>query len=159
MKVGNSMVVSVEYTLKGEDGEVIESNIGKDPLVYLHGAGNIIEGLEDGLDELEVNDEFDVEVEPKYGYGKYESRLVNYMEKSRFPEDHPLEVGSTFFVNSPEGQKQIKVIEITEDKVKVDANHELAGKTLNFIGKILDIREATDDELAHGHVHGPGCDH
>ncbi len=159
MKVGNSMVVSIEYTLKGEDGVDIESNVGHDPLVYLHGTSSIIEGLEDGLDELECGSSFDITVEPKLGYGKHERSKVKMMARSQFPTDQELEVGQVFTANSPEGPSQIKIVEITDEQVKVDGNHEFAGKTLNFVGKVLDVREATDDELGHGHIHGPGCNH
>jgi FKBP-type peptidyl-prolyl cis-trans isomerase SlyD len=159
MKVGNSMVVSIEYTLKGEDGEVIESNVGHEPLVYLHGTSSIIEGLEDGLDELENGESFDIIVDPKNGYGKHDRTKIKMMNKDQFPADQKLEIGQVFTANSPDGPSQIKIIEITDDEVKVDGNHEFAGKTLNFTGKVLDVREGTPDELGQGHIHGPDCHH
>lgn len=155
-KVGNAMVVTFHYTLKNDQGDVIDSSEGKDPLVYLHGAGNIVEGLEDGLEDLGVGDEFQVTVEPKKGYGETQKRLISDMPKTRFPEGEELNVGQKFVLDSPQGPRQITIIEVKEDDVVIDANHELAGKNLHFSGKIIDIREGSPEELSHGHAHGPG---
>lgn len=159
MKIGNSMVVSLEYTLKDEEGEVIDTNVGGDPLVYLHGTGSLIEGFEDGLDEMGAGEDYEITVEPKFGYGEIKQSMIKTMKRDQFPPEQELEIGQVFNANSPEGPSQIKIIEIDGETIKVDGNHELAGKTLFFSGKILEVREATDDELGHGHVHGPGCDH
>jgi FKBP-type peptidyl-prolyl cis-trans isomerase SlyD len=159
LKVGNAMVVTLDYTLKNDEGEVVDSSAGKQPLVYLHGAGNIIEGLEDGLEDLVKGDTFTVSVEPKKGYGPIDKRLISELPKTRFPEDAKIDVGQQFTINGPNGQRQVKVIEVKDDSAVIDGNHPLAGKTLNFSGTILDLREASAGELQHGHAHGPGGHH
>jgi len=159
MKVGNSMVVEIHYTLKNDAGEIIDSSEGQAPLAYLHGARNIVEGLEDALDEMEVNQEFNVTVPPKLGYGEKDKSMIGEVPKDRFPTDVELEVGMQFVTESPDGPHPIYVVEIKEDVVVVDGNHELAGQNLHFSGKVISVREATHEELHHGHAHGEGCGH
>jgi FKBP-type peptidyl-prolyl cis-trans isomerase SlyD len=155
-KVGNAMVVSLNYVLKNDAGEVVDQSPEGQPLVYLHGAGNIIEGLEDGLEDLEVGAEFQVDVEPKNGYGLVQQRLISEMPKTRFPDAEKIEVGQKFVLDSPQGPRQIRIVEDRGENVLIDANHELAGQNLHFSGSIVDIREGTPSELNHGHAHGPG---
>ena len=159
LKVGNAMVVTLDYTLKNDEGEVIDSSSNKQPLVYLHGAGNIIVGLEDGLEDLQKGAEFKVSVPANKGYGVVNPRLISEMPKSRFPADAVLAIGQIFVTNGPNGQRQIKVVEVKDEAVVVDGNHPLAGKTLHFSGTIVDIREGSAGELEHGHSHGPGGHH
>lgn len=156
MKAGNAMVVTIRYALKGEEGEVIESNTEEEPLHYLHGAGNIIEGLEDGLDGLESGEEFDITVEPKYGYGQHQPALISTISVNRFPDGEELKDGQVFTLDSPQGPRLIRILELRENEVKVDGNHELAGKTLRYVGKVLSVREATEDELGNGYVRDSG---
>lgn len=158
LKVGNAIVVTLDYTLKNDEGEVLDAS-SKAPLVYLHGAGNIIEGLEDGLEDLQIGDSFAVSVEAKKGYGPIDKRLITELPKTRFPEDAILEVGQQFVINGPNGQRQVKVVEVKEDAVVIDGNHHLAGKNLHFSGTIVDLREGSAAELQHGHSHGPGGHH
>ena len=155
-KVGNAMVVSLSYTLKNDAGDIVDQSPEGQPLVYLHGASNIIEGLEDGLEDSEVGSEFQVDVPPKKGYGEIQPRLISDLPKTRFPEPDNITLGQKFVIESPQGPKSIKIVEIKDDSVVVDANHELAGQTLHFSGSIVDIREGTPHELNHGHAHGPG---
>jgi FKBP-type peptidyl-prolyl cis-trans isomerase SlyD len=159
MKVGNSMVVEIHYTLKNDAGEVLDSSEGRDPLAYLHGAQNIVEGLEDALDELEVDAEFEVVVPPKTGYGERDDRLIGEVPKENFPEDVEVEVGMQFVSETPEGPRPIYVKEIKDEVIVVDGNHELAGQNLHFSGKVVSIREATPDECSHGHAHSGDCGH
>jgi len=159
MKVGNSMVIEIHYTLKNDAGDVIDSSEGQEPLTYLHGANNIVEGLEDELDEKEAGDSFEISVPPEKGYGIKDVRLISDVPKDRFPTDVDIEVGMQFVSEGPEGPHPINIIEIKENSIVVDGNHELAGQTLHFSGKIVSVREGTPDELSHGHVHGPGCNH
>jgi FKBP-type peptidyl-prolyl cis-trans isomerase SlyD len=153
------MVVSFSYVLKNDAGEVIDQSTEGTPLTYLHGAGNIIEGLEDGIEDLKVGDDFQVSVAPSKGYGEVEKRLISEIPKERFPEETQFVVGEKFVIDSEQGPRNIRITEIRDTEVVVDANHELAGQNLNFSGKILEIREGTSVELSHGHPHGPGgCD-
>lgn len=156
MQVGNATVVTLLYTLKEEGGDVIETITSQSPLQYLHGAGNIIEGLEDGLEGLECGEEFDILVESRYGYGEFQRTLVTHLERSRFPEDDELQVGQTFALDSPRGKRMIKILDIQGERVKVDGNHELAGKTLRYKGKVLEVREASEDEMGNGYVRESG---
>lgn len=156
MRVENATVVSLQYTLHGEDNEVLDSIPSDDPLLYLHGAGNIIVGLEDGLEGLNKGDAFDLTIEPRFGYGLRNPMLVTNMEKNRFPGAQSLEIGEVFTIDSPQGGRLIRILEIHEDTIKVDGNHALAGQTLRYVGKVLDVREATEDELGNGYVRESG---
>jgi FKBP-type peptidyl-prolyl cis-trans isomerase SlyD len=156
LKVGNAMVVSLHYTLKNDAGDVVDRSPEGQPLVYLHGGSNIIEGLEDGLEDLEAGAEFQVDVPSKKGYGEVQSRLISDLPKTRFPDPEKLELGQKFVIESPQGPKSIRIVEVKEDSVVVDANHDLAGQALHFAGSIVDIREGTPHELDHGHAHGVG---
>ena len=153
------MVVTIDYTVKNDEGEVIDSSSGKQPLVYLHGASGIIQGLEDSLEDLHKGDSFQVTVQAEKGYGPINRRLISEVPKSRFPENADLSIGQVFIQNGPQGQRHLKVIEVKTETVVVDGNHPLAGKTLHFTGNIVDIREGTAGELQHGHAHGPGGHH
>lgn len=156
MKVGNAMVVTIEYVLMNDHHDVIESNIDTTPLVYLHGAGNIIEGLEDGLEDLEAEDHFEITVDPKDGYGHRNPALITKIERSRFPADEELKIGQIFALEHATQSKLFRICDIFEDSVSVDANHELAGQTLIYKGKVLDVREASEDELGNGYVRESG---
>lgn len=153
MKVGNSMVVEIHFTLKNDSGEVIDKSEGKEPLIYLHGASDVVEGLEDALDELEKGDSFEVCVPPEKGYGLRDFRLVKEVPINRFPKEHELLEGSKFITEGPNGLQPIYVLEVRENTVLVDGNHELAGQNLHFSGTVVSVREATQQELQEGHIH------
>lgn len=158
--VGNAMVVSLHYTLKDDEGVIIDSCDEHEPLVYLHGAGNIIEGLEDAIEGSAIGAAFEVSISPENGYGALQPHLVQTMERAKFPEEAELDLGSVFVVNGQDGDRHITVTKIDGDMITVDGNHELAGKTLHFTGKITDVRAGTPEELQHGHPHSPGgCGH
>ncbi len=159
MKVGNAMVVEFDYSVKTEDGEFSDTSEGNHPMVYLHGCGNTIEGLEDALEGLTEGDSFEVSIPAKKAYGEIDKRLIKTIDRSQFPENAVIEIGSIFTNKGADGHTQFRVSNIVDDKITIDSNHHLAGKTLLFTGKIISIREGTQVELTHGHVHGPGGHH
>ncbi|WP_040810350.1 FKBP-type peptidyl-prolyl cis-trans isomerase [Nocardia concava] len=155
MSIAADKVVSIEYTLTDDDGEVLDTSVGDEPLVYLHGAENIVEGLEKALDGKQPGDEIEVVVEPEEGYGDYLVELVSTVDRAAFDGVDELEVGMEFEAEAPDGESQIVVVRAVDgDEVTIDANHPLAGQRLHFKVKVIDIRDATEDELAHGHPHG-----
>ena len=160
MQIAANKAVSIDYTLTNDAGEVIDSSAGGAPLVYLHGAHNIIGGLEKALEGKQVGDELDVTVEPADAYGEYSAELVATLTREMFEGVDELEVGMQFHASAPDGQMQIVTIrDLDGDDVTVDGNHPLAGQRLNFQVKIVAIRDASQEEIAHGHVHGEGGHH
>lgn len=150
----------MDYRLTGSDGSVLDESAEGQPLVYLHGHGNIIPGLESALNGRANGDSLSVRVPPAEAYGELDPRLVQEVDRSMFPAGAPLEVGMRFHAGTPQGPRVVRIAEVREKTVKVDANHELAGETLNFAVTIRDVRAATEDEIAHGHVHqGGSCGH
>ncbi|EKG42779.1 peptidylprolyl isomerase [Pseudomonas sp. SZ57] len=157
MPIAAKKAVSIDYTLTNDAGEVIDSSTGGAPLVYLHGAGNIIPGLEKALEGKEVGDQLKVVVEPEDAYGEYSAELVSTLGRNMFEGVDELEVGMQFHASGPDGSMQIVTIRDVEgDDVTVDGNHPLAGQRLNFDVKVVAIRDASEEEMAHGHVHGEG---
>lgn len=156
MQVNRKRVVSIGYTLRGEDGEIIDASETGEPFEYLHGASNIVPGLESALDGKSPGDSVKVSVSPEDGYGEHHDGLVLTVPKGRFGESESLESGMRFRAETPEGARIFTVVEVGDDEVKIDGNHPLAGRTLHFDVEIVDVRDATEDEIAHGHPHGPG---
>jgi FKBP-type peptidyl-prolyl cis-trans isomerase SlyD len=159
MQVENNSVVSFDYTLTDNEGQVIDTSDGREPLVYLHGTGGIIPGLERELTGKSVGDALQVAVAPEDGYGVLDKSLKQEVPREQFNGVEDLAVGMQFRVNGESGPMVINVIEIADDVVLVDGNHALAGVDLNFAVTIREIRAATTEELQHGHVHGPGGHH
>ena len=160
MQIAANKAVSIDYTLTNDAGEVIDSSAGGAPLVYLHGAGNIIVGLEKALVGKQVGDEVTVAIEPGEADGEYSAELVATLNRSMFEGVDELEVGMQFHASGPDGGMQIVTIrDIDGDDVIVDGNHPLAGQRLNFQVKIVNVREASAEEVAHGHIHGEGGHH
>ncbi len=152
--VGDNMVVSIHYTLTDEDGGVIDSSEGADPLTYLHGAGNIIPGLERALVGKIAGDSLNVIVEPQFGYGEYQADLLQVVPRTAFEGITSIEVGMAFTAQGPDGsQRRIVVRDISGDDITIDGNHELAGVDLHFAVSVVEVREASEDEVAHGHAH------
>jgi FKBP-type peptidyl-prolyl cis-trans isomerase SlyD len=143
--------------LTDDDGQQLDSSAGKEPLAYLHGAGNIIPGLENALTGKAVGDSMVVAVSAAEGYGEVQKELIQEVPRSAFQGVDTIEVGMQFEAQTGQGGNvPVTVTAVTEEVVTVDGNHPLAGKNLNFDVSIEDVRDATEEELAHGHVHGPG---
>lgn len=159
MQVAERSVVSIHYKLTNDAGEVLDSSEGGDALVYLHGSGNIIPGLEKALVGKQVGDKLDVRVAPAEGYGEVDARLVQQVPRRAFQGVKDVQVGMRFQTQGPNGPTSIVVTRVVGDMVTVDGNHPLAGQHLNFAVEIADVREASDEEVAHGHVHGAGGHH
>lgn len=152
--VKNGLVVSIHYTLKLDDGEIVDESLADEPLVYLHGADNIIPGLENALTGLSVGDKKAVTVSPDDGYGEYEEDAVESVPRNQFPDDVELEEGLVLAIRDDSGEVYEAVVaEFDDNEVVLDFNHPLAGENLHFDVEIVEIREATPEELDHGHPH------
>jgi FKBP-type peptidyl-prolyl cis-trans isomerase SlyD len=149
-------VVSLNFTVKDIEGQIVDSSEGGEPLVYLHGQNNIIPGLEAALVGKAPGDEFAVTVEPTEGYGEYNAEILQVVPREAFQGVENIETGMVFTAQTESGPVQLVVAKVEDDNITVDPNHPLAGKTLNFSGSVIEVREATEEELAHGHVHGAG---
>ena len=158
--VEQDSVVSVIYTGTFSDsGDVFDTNIGSEPLVFLVGHGNMIEGFEQEMLGAAIGESRQFTLTPERAYGNRDDDAVQPIPKSQFPEGMELEAGMVLGAQSEQGPIQFSVVEVVEDTVTVDFNHQMAGHTLHFSVEVVDIREATSDELAHGHAHGPGHHH
>lgn len=159
MQIANDVVALIEYTLTDDQGNVIDSSVGGEPLAYLHGAGNIIPGLESALEGKKVGDSLKVSVAPSEGYGEKDEGLLQVVPRSMFRGVDNIEVGMQFHAQTDYGMQVITVAKVEGDNVTVDGNHPLAGQNLNFDVKVVEVRAATAEELEHGHVHGAGGHH
>lgn len=160
MQVAKNTVVTIDYTLTDPQGKVIDSSEGKQPLPYLHGAGNIIPGLETKLEGKAAGDALKVVVDPKDGYGVRDERMVQVVPATAFQGVGQVQPGMQFRAQGPQGQMQVvTVTKVEGDNVTVDGNHPLAGVTLTFDVTVRSVRPATPEELEHGHVHGPDGHH
>lgn len=159
MQIARNKVVSVHYTLRDEQGTVIDSSSGRGPLTYLHGKGAIIPGLEHALSGRAAGDKLDVTVAPEQGYGVRDERLVQIVARTKFGDVAGLAPGMQVRANGPQGPRIVTVVSVDRDFVTVDGNHPLAGRTLNFSLEVAEVRKATHEEISHGHVHGPGGHH
>ncbi len=155
MIVEKDRVVTIDYSLKDDGGNLIDSSEGSEPLVYLHGNGNLIPGLEKELEGKDVGAQLNCAIAPADAYGVRDDSLVFKVQKSEFG-GADVQVGMQFEAQSEEGAQMVTVVGFDGDQVVIDANHPLAGKTLHFDVKVLDVREATQEEIEHGHVHGCG---
>lgn len=156
--IEDKKVVSLNYSVKDADGQLIDSSEGGAPLVYLHGAKNIIPGLEAALTGMAKGDEFNVTVEAKDAYGEYKEELVQVVPREAFEGVESIEPGMAFTAQTQGGPIQLVVTGVEGDDITVDPNHPLSGKDLTFTGSVEDVREATEKELEHGHIHaGAGC--
>jgi FKBP-type peptidyl-prolyl cis-trans isomerase SlyD len=155
MNIQNNSAVSFHYSLTDDDGISIESSEGKEPLGYLHGAGNIIPGLEKALEGKKVGDSLTVAVTAAEGYGEVQKELIQEVPREAFQGIDTIELGMQFEAQTGQGGSvPVTVIAVTEEIVTVDGNHPLAGKNLNFDVTITEVREASEEELAHGHTQG-----
>jgi FKBP-type peptidyl-prolyl cis-trans isomerase SlyD len=157
--VEKNRVVKFNYTLRDDQGTVIDSSGGRGPLSYLHGKGNIIPGLEQALSGKAAGDKLEVTVAPEQGYGARDERLVQIVAKAKFGEVAGLAPGMQVRASGPQGPRIVTVVSVDRDFVTVDGNHPLAGRTLHFSLEVAEVRKATHEEISHGHVHGPGGHH
>lgn len=147
MKIENNKFVSIHYVLKDDNGTIIDSSREKEPLSYIQGHGYLISGLEAELEGKTTGDKFSTVILPKDGYGEYNPQLVTDVPRSQFETDLAIEVGMQFQAMSPSGPMIVRVTEVNGDSIKIDANHELAGKNLNFDVEVMEVRDATEEEL------------
>ena len=158
--VEQDSVVSVMYTgTFPESGEVFDTNVNQQPLVFLVGHGNMIEGFEQEMLGAAMGEVREFTLTPERAYGSRDDANVQSIPRSQFPEGMELEVGMVLGAQSDQGPMQFTVVDVNDEIVIVDLNHQMAGHTLHFSVEVVEIREATSDELAHGHAHGPGHHH
>ncbi len=155
MQIAKHKVVSIDYTLTDDDDQIIDTSKGSEPLTYIHGTGNLIPGLEKALVGKSPGDAFEVTVSPEEGYGLHDETLLEVLPRSKFNADQEIQVGMQFYAEGSAEVQVITVVGIEDDQITIDGNHPLAGRTLNFAIKVVEVREATPEEIVHGHVHGP----
>lgn len=158
MQIGAQKVVTISYTLKGDDGEVIDTSVGADPLVYIQGVGSLVPGLEKALEGKAAGDHLAVSVPPAEGYGERDESLIRKIPVRKLPDGRAT-AGARVRVQTDHGPMTLLVTAVQGDYASVDPNHPLCGKTLHFEVDVVGVREATTEELAHGHVHAPGDHH
>jgi FKBP-type peptidyl-prolyl cis-trans isomerase SlyD len=158
VKITQNKVVSMQYQISEANGEVLETSEPGDEWCFLMGAGEIPPGLERALDGREVGDDVSVTLSPADGYGIREEGLVQTLQKSDLGDEVDLEIGDQLEAETDDGWDLVTVVAIGDDTITVDGNHVLAGKTLKFDLKVLEVRDATEEEIAHGHAHGAGCE-
>ena len=159
MQVADNMAVSIHYTLTNDDGEVLDSSIGDEALVYLHGGGNIISGLEKALHGKVAGDKFNVHIAPEDAYGELMEEMIQVISRDMFEGIDNIEVGMQFNADVSSGSGVVTVVNIEDDDITIDGNHPLAGLALTFDVEVIDVRAATEEEAKHGHIHGAGCHH
>jgi len=159
-KIADDHAVTIHYTLTNNAGDILDTSVDGEPLVYLHGAGNIIPGLEDALLGKAQGDDFKVTIQPEDGYGVRHPELMQVMPRSAFGGAGQLEVGMEFTAQGSDGHMQrVGITAIDGDNITIDGNHPLAGEVLNFSVTVEEVRKATREEMEHGHVHGAGGHH
>lgn len=159
MQIAERTVASFHYTLTNDNGAVVDSSQGREPLTYLHGVGNIVPGLEKAMLGRSIGDAFNVIVAPEEGYGVANDMLIQVVPREAFQGVDDLEVGMQFQAQTGQGGLSVVIAKIEGDLVTVDGNHPLAGQNLNFAIEITEVREASVEEVLHGHVHGAGGHH
>ena len=159
MQIKTNAVVSIHYTLTNKTGEVLDTSDGSEPLAYLHGRGNLIPGLEKELEGKEKGSKVQVTVPPEEAYGVHDENLIREVAREAFKDIQDLQPGMQFQSQSEQGIEVFTVTKIEGDKITIDGNHALAGEILSFDVEITDVREATEEEITHGHVHGPEGHH
>lgn len=159
MNISKDKVASIDYTLTNDKGDVLDSSAGREPLAYLHGHGGLIPGLEKELEGKTSGDKFVAIIPPEEAYGIRSEEFVHEVPMENFQDPQDVQVGAQFQVNM-EGQTHIATVtQIEEETVTVDLNHPLADETLHFDVEVMEVRDASKEELTHGHVHGPEGHH
>ena len=160
MQISSQKVATIDYTLTDDQGTELDSSKDGEPLAYIQGMGNLIPGLEDALEGKSAGDDLSVCIQPEQAYGKRDGELLQAVPRAHFDGVDELQVGMQFRASSEDGDERVvTVVEVGDEQVTVDGNHPLAGQILNFEVKIVEVRDATQEELDHGHVHGPGGHH
>lgn len=155
--IDDGVVVAIHYTLNLDDGSQVDSSQGSDPLQYIHGYGNIVPGLEKELTGKKVGESFEVKVSPEEGYGPRIEDAMQRVPRTQLPPDVEPQVGMAMQGHMPNGQVVVlHITEVTAEDVILDPNHPLAGENLNFSIEVVSMRAPSQEELEHGHVHGPG---
>jgi FKBP-type peptidyl-prolyl cis-trans isomerase SlyD len=155
MKAGLGKVVTVHYRLTGDDGALLDSSEAQEPLTYLHGYDGLLPGLERGIEGLEPGQNSRVDLLAADAYGPHDPEAVIHAARDQFPEDMVLAPGIEVSARSDEGTLTFRVVEVSETGAVLDGNHPLAGQNLHFQVEVVEVRNATAEEIAHGHVHGP----
>ncbi len=161
MTIADKKAVTINYTLK-DDNDVVIDTSNDSSFTYLHGANNIIPGLENELTGKKAGDKFSVVIKPEDAYGEYNDQLTQVVDKAAFGEQQDIEPGMQFHAQGDNGQMVvITVSKVDGDQITIDGNHPLSGVTLHYDVEVMDVRDATADELAHGHIHqhGDSCSH
>jgi len=158
MTITKNSIATLHYTLKDDAGEVLDIADENNPFLYMHGVGGMIPGLEKALENRAAGENVVVSVPPAEAYGERNPDLTQDVPREMFGEvdDDDMKVGAQFQAQTDQGVEIITVAAIEGDTIKIDGNHPMAGETLHFDVNILDIRDATDEEISHGHPHGPG---
>jgi FKBP-type peptidyl-prolyl cis-trans isomerase SlyD len=156
MIIAKESVVTMHYTLKNEAGEVLDTSAGREPLVYLHGVGGLISGLEKELEGKQANDKLNAVIPPEEAYGSRRDDLLRVVSKEGFQGEEALVEGMRVQLETDRGPAVAVVSGIEGENVTLDLNHPLADVTLHFEVEVLNVREAEVEEIAHGHVHGEG---
>lgn len=159
MQIATNTVVTIDYTLKDDDQSVLDTSQGQEPLSYIHGIGNLIPGLEKALAGKSEGDRVQVTIPPDDAYGERDEDLLQAIPRERFERANEIEVGMQFHTQSDQGMQVVTVVDVDGDNITIDGNHPLAGKTLHFDVQIVGVREASAEEISHGHVHGAGGHH
>jgi FKBP-type peptidyl-prolyl cis-trans isomerase SlyD len=159
MQITNNTAVSIHYTLTNDEGEELDSTSGGEPMVYLHGSGNIITGLEKALHNKSTGEKLNVRIEAADAYGKFSDDLIQVVSREMFDGIEAVEVGMQFQTSANSGSGVITVLQVDGDDITIDGNHPLAGEALNFEVEIVNVRLATKEEISHGHIHGARCHH
>lgn len=159
MQIGKNKVATITYTLTDNSGTVIDKATSDAPFAFIQGIGNIIPGLEKALEGKAAGDTLSVTIEPAEGYGERDDALTQVLSKEMFEGVDEVKTGMQFHAQTNHGMSIVTVTHVEGDQVTIDGNHPLAGVVLNFDVAVLDVRDATEDELDHGHIHGDSCDH
>jgi FKBP-type peptidyl-prolyl cis-trans isomerase SlyD len=156
MEIHKNKVVMIDYTLTDADGAVLDSSQGEEPLAYIQGTESIIPGLENALEGRAPGEKFTVSIPPAEAYGERDEALLQDVPREVFRgKEELLKVGAHFQAQDDEGMHSFTIVGVNDEVIRVDGNHPLAGVTLNFDVTVVDVRDASPEELSHGHVHGP----
>ncbi|RUO80585.1 peptidylprolyl isomerase [Idiomarina tyrosinivorans] len=156
--IAANKVVSIHYTVKTAEGQTLDQSKEGHPLSFIHGRGMLIPGLENALEGKGVGDNFTAEIKPEEAYGERHDGLIQTVPRSMFG-DNDVEPGMQFRASTDQGDQSVVIVDVKDDEVTVDGNHPLAGVDLNFDVEVVEVRDATEQELEHGHVHADGQDH